>query len=83
MNRDKRVKKALGLLLAISMVVCTSSCSSNSGSNSLQQSSQVGSQSSDTKGEELTFTFSKVSYPNVTLPEGQTPGDNEVERATM
>lgn len=26
----------------------------------------------------ITFTFSKSSYPSVTLPEGQTPDDNVV-----
>lgn len=43
-----------------------------------EETGKSDAQAADASDEEITFTFAKVSYPSVTLPEGQTPDDNVV-----
>lgn len=85
------MKRTISFLLAAAMTAAlVTGCSEGSSQTGGSQGGQSqGSQ--ETKGAEtqaeggssgesggVTFTFSKVSYPSVTLPDGQTSGDNAV-----
>ena len=87
------MKKTVSFMLAAVMTATLlTGCGGGSGSGNSQpaqgsQASQGGQETSketqasgggSTEGGDITFTFSKVSYPSVTLPDGQTSGDNVV-----
>lgn len=87
------MKKTISVMLAAVMTAALfTGCGGGSGSGTSQpaqgaQASQGGQEASkeaqtsgggSAEGGDITFTFSKVSYPSVTLPDGQTSGDNVV-----
>lgn len=87
------MKRKISILLAATMTAAVfTGCGGGSSQNAAPQGGQnQGSQETTAAAGEttagggasaenggVTFTFSKVSYPSVTLPDGQTSGDNAV-----
>lgn len=77
MMKQNLVKLAMASAVA-AMTVCGCGNSSDTSKETAAAQTASGETNNDSESGMTTFTFSKISYPSVTLAEGQTPDDNAV-----
>ena len=79
--KKRNLVKIGAIVTAVSLAVCgcgSAESAGNAGQFESQTQTAAGETTENSNGEMTTFTFSKISYPSVTLAEGQTPDDNAV-----
>lgn len=79
--KKKYLTKLIAAVSVVAVTVCGCGSTASSGDFAKQAGGTATEQQGDAasqSGEVVTFTFSKVSYPSVTLPDGQTPDQNVV-----
>ena len=79
--KKRNLVKIGAIVTGVSLAVCgcgSAESAGNAGQSESQTQTAAGETTENSNGEMTTFTFSKISYPSVTLAEGQTPDDNAV-----